>query len=128
MVWKLLHSHSTDVFGWSQNDFQDQKIILTSFGKLWWNCYPVENSIPYYLHIIVVHSISIWKKYGSMLRLSNQGSESVNHFHNLMDQRIGCNGGLNHSQSKDMLEYFLKILLYRDEEVMKEFELFLKQF
>jgi len=64
-----------------------------------WDCYykvwkQPESRIQY-LHIIVCHSVDLQKKFGSLTKYSNQGSESLNQVQNKYVTKLTTNGGLH---------------------------------
>jgi len=117
-VWTLMIADSSKVKIWENDDFRSQRITLSEFGKLWVNCYP-SRYYPYYLHIIVCHTIYVWKKYKSLRLIENQGIESTHHYHELIAQAIGCNDGFNSSVLTDVLKFKAKSILYKDTELME---------
>jgi len=63
----------------------------------------------FYLHIVVCHTVELWNRFGSLLRWTNQGSESSNYHHRMTLVRMGTNGGLHHSEIADLLTFGVKL-------------------
>ncbi len=134
-VWRITHAHSDQVKIFKQNNYEDQSTKLEQFGKLWIEVF--SSHLPWYLHILVCHTISVWEETGGSLNLlTNQGAESAQSLQKKINQAIGKNGGLATEKrssfpSQDVLLYCLRMLAYKDKGLMNEvdeyFEVVLKE-
>jgi len=119
----LLTAKSTKIEKWGKSNFLNQKQILQDFGSQWVKCYQ-SDFYPYYLHIVVCHTIYVWKKYGPLPIISNQSVERTHSFNSRIKETISSNGGfkMKLTEAQQVLEYRTKLLFYEDLEYMEEFE------
>lgn len=125
-AWKVSHSNSEQLKKHQEENYKQAKMTLETLGKTWVACYNGQMSYPHYLHILVCHTLSMWQKFGSLCRLTNQSSESLNNKQPRIISNIGRHGGLGCSQMYDIILLQIKLLLYEHSKIMEEFENFLE--
>lgn len=125
-AWNMVHAMEEQVNLWKENQFLDQKRSLEKLGKIYLTTYP---SVHYswYLHYIVCHTIMLWERFGSLLKWTNQGSESSNFHHRVTLNRIGTQGGLKRSEIEDLLLHGVRMNLYEESKTMVVFEKYLHE-
>ncbi len=124
-IWNIVHATEETVQTWKTEGFETQKVKLEEFGKRWLVAYPTF-LYSFYLHIVVCHTVELWNRFGSLLRWTNQGSESSNYHHRMTLVRMGTNGGLHHSEIADLLTFGVKLMLYQEKATFQRFQEFLK--
>ena len=119
------HADSHKVEEWKRTKFQTQKQELEIFGQMFITIYP-NLWYSWYLHIVICHTSTLWERVGSLLLWTNQGNESSNFQHRMITERIGVNGGFDHSDVEDLVLYVARLTLYESPSMMNEFEVFLR--
>jgi hypothetical protein len=67
-------------------------------------------------------------RFGTLLVLKNEGSESTNYHHNQTDERVGTNGGLGHNEIEDLLMWGAASSVLEDTDLVKsEIEPYLQE-
>ena len=66
----------------------------------------------HYLHIIVLHTVQMWRRFGSLVRISNQASEACNWHHDKIVKWLGRQGGFGKPQAEELIEHRLIWLLF----------------
>jgi hypothetical protein len=61
----------------------------------------------------------------SLLRLTNEGSESADRWHKLLEESFGRHSGLGTTPGQDIFEYFLREFVLKSSDLQEPLEKFL---
>jgi len=122
-LWDTVTACSQKVEMWkNENNFETpKKKNLQFFGNQWLKCYET-GSFPFYLHIVLCHTIYVFEKYKSLLLIQNQSSESTHPYNRQIRDAISTKKGFGKkiSPSAEVLLYRCRIMCYEDIPLMEK--------
>jgi len=124
-IWELLQKSDTQLCDYSLLTWKQSEDLTKEFGQKWISTYPTSKS--HYLHIVVCHCIDLQKKFGSLGKYSNQGTESLNRIQDKYVDKLTTKGGLkSESVSTEVITWAIKKRVLASKNMKEKFDNYFK--